>query len=366
MELKAIYRIQKEYLNLLTYNLALVSNLESSDIKLTYFFEEVSLFWRKRFEIINFFLNKIEVDDKCSFLAGAMYIDLINYGHYEFSSCGNFHIFTDPVTKMRTLFSKDTKGIDNLRAKEYLKKVIVDCIEVLTNYSEVFIVLPLNDIFLEDQEERNKFLMESSFLVVSSLFENPCNTEKEFIKKYHSIEEIEQDIKPELMDKFIFSDRYDLRLSLRERIENNLNEIFELEFLKQKLNEAEIFIMAVGQFSMQAMDIILISYSYKLIPFIRSEVVFNYLYIFYPIFNEDKIMVRLLEQTTVAYLFTKIYRTESFSKIEFSIFYNNVQGNKIIDEVIKISRIKEDCIFKLEVNQVASIIEEVYTKLFSI
>lgn len=113
--MKPIRKIQNEYLDFLKSNLALFSDANTNNIQLAYFFEEVSFFWLRRYEIINFFLSKIEIDDKCSFLAGAMYIDLQNFGHYEFAPCGKYHIFTDPVTKMRTFFSSESKDVNHKR-----------------------------------------------------------------------------------------------------------------------------------------------------------------------------------------------------------------------------------------------------------
>jgi len=357
IEMKPIRKIQNEYLDLLKSNMNLFSDSDTNKNQLAYFFEEVSFFWLRRYEIINFFLNKIEIEDKCSFLAGAMYIDLLNYGHYEFVPCGKYHIFTDPVTKMRTFFSNELKDINYRRAKEYLNIVVIDCINVLSNYSDIFIVLPLDDIFSKDQAERMKFLKESSFLFISSLLINPCSSEKEFINKYNSIKEIEHDIKPELLNKLIFNSKSDVSLSLEERIEKNLNDVFSISSLKQRMSEAEIFLMTVGQFFMQIMDVILIAYSYKLIPFIRSDVVFNYLLMAYSTFSENKVTVNLLEQTVIAYLFVKIYGSYDFSKLDFIKFYNNICNNKIIDSIIEKSRSKGNSVFDLQINDLTSIIK---------
>jgi hypothetical protein len=357
IEMKPIRRVQEQYLHLLKGYYALFTN-NASDIQLAYFFEEVSTFWRKNYEIINFFLNKITIDDKCSFLAGAMYIDLAHYGHYEFAPCGKYHIFTDPVTKMRTFFSRRATGVNKLRAKEYLNKVVLDCINVLSSYPDIFMVLPLDEIFSEDQDKRMEFLKDKSFAFISSLFTNPCETEEEFLDKYHSFNEIEKDIKPELIKKIILNDRNDINISLQERIEKNLDNVLKLDVLKKSMSEAEIFLMAIGQYFMQIMDIILISYSYKLIPFIRSEVVFNYLVLTYPIFSEDKDIVRLLEQTLVAYLFVKIHENYDFSKVDFYSYYENVSENRIIETVIEKSRIRVKNVFELKVSELAAILKE--------
>lgn len=202
-----------------------------------------------------------------------------------------------------------------------------------------------------------RFLKESSFLFISSLLVDPCPSEEEFVNKYNSIMAIERDIKPELLDKLIISTKSDVSLSLEERIEKNLNDILSISSLRQRMSEAEIFLMAVGQFFMQIMDVILIAYSYKLIPFIRSDVVFNYLLMAYSIFSENEITVKLLEQTVIAYLFVKIYGNYDFSKLDFVSFNNNICGNRIIDSVIEKSRPKGNSVFDLEINELTSIIK---------
>lgn len=109
---------------------------------------------------------------------------------------------------------------------------------------------------------------------------------------------------------------------------------------------------------MQIMDIILIAISYKLIPFVRSDVVFNYLLITYPMISEDKVAVTLLEQTTIAYIFQKMYGNYDFSSITFLDYYSHVSENRIIDSVIEKSRNKGDSIFDLQISEIASLIEQ--------
>lgn len=357
IELKPIITIQKEYLDLLSKSVGSLTE-ESTHIELTYFFEEVSLFWRRKYEIVDFFLRKIDTNDKTSFLAGAMYIDLTNDGHYEFAPCGKYRLFTDPVSKMRAFFSTESSVVKQKSARDYLFKVVKDCINVLSNYSDYFIVLPLNDVFSEEQEDRMAFLTGSSYSFVSSLFVSPCATEEVFLNRYHSFQEIEQDIRPDLLDKLILNDTSDVSISLQERIEKNLDNILSIDTLRQSMGDAEIFLMSIGQYFMQVLDIILIAYSYKLIPFIRSDVVFNYLLLTYPVFSDDKVVVAILEQTTVAYIFQKMYGNHDFSSIAFSDFYSHVSENRIIDSVIAKSRSRKDSLFKLQISDIASLMEE--------
>lgn len=145
---------------------------------------------------------------------------------------------------------------------------------------------------------------------------------------------------------------------MQERIEINLNDILTLDVLRKRMGDAEIFLMAIGQHFMQVMDIILIAYSHKLIPFIRSDVVFNYLIIIYPIFSEDKIAVTLLEQAIIAYIFQKIYGNYDFSSFKFSDFYTYVSDNRIIDSVIEKSRNKGNSIFNLQISEIALLLKE--------
>ncbi len=86
-------------------------------------------------------------------------------------------------------------------------------------------------------------MKKSSYSFISSLFfVNPCTTEEEFfLGKYHSLKEIEQDIRADLLDKLILNDKSDVSISLQERIEKNLNDILSLDVLRQRMGEAEIF-----------------------------------------------------------------------------------------------------------------------------
>jgi hypothetical protein len=69
-------------------------------------------------------------------------------------------------------------------------------------------------------------------------------------------------------------------------------------------------------------------------------------------------IVRLLEQTLVAYLFVRIYENYDFSKIDFHDFYQNVFENRVIDSVIEKSRTKGKNAFELKVRELAAILKE--------
>ncbi len=358
IEVKPIIKLQKDYLELLKMNYQVFSNSDVTHGEMAYFFEEVSIFWRRNYEIINFFFEKIDYKDKVSFLAGAIYIDLESLGHYEFAPCGKYRILSDPVTKMKGFFSGKSASINEEKVKEHLKKVLDDCMDVLASYSEFFIVLPLDAIFLRDEEERKKILKDSSFSFISDLFLDSCQSEEEFIEKYHSIAEIEKGIKPEFINLLIFNSKNDVNISLQERIEDSFNGILSISSLRDQLSETQIFLMAVGQFFMQILDVILIAFSYKLIPFIRSDVVFNYLLMVYPNFLDNYEVKKILEQAFVAHIFSKLYRGYDFSNINFNEFYNHVSENKIIDLVIEKSRSKGNSIFDLKSSDIAFMLKE--------
>lgn len=356
IEIRPIQEIQEEYLSLLRRHLELIK--QGDNEKQYYrFFEEVSLFWLTRKEIIHFFLNKIEFQDKCSFLAGAIYIDIENNGHYEFAPCGKIHIVNDPITKLRVFYTKNL-DINRQRVDEYLNRVVLDAIKVLSIYSGVFIYLPLDEIFSECQEEKIGFLKESSFCLISSIFTNPCKTEGEFISKYKTIEEIETDIDLKLLDMLIFTDTDDISLSLKDRIKRNIKESNVLTSSSlRKMNEAEIFLMVAGQYFMQILDIISVTISFKLIPFIRSEVIFNYFLLTYPLFKDNKSIIELLEHTLIAFIFNRIYKHYDFSKMDFEIFLDHVSQNKLIDSIILRSRLKGETVFSLKSEEINALLK---------
>lgn len=356
IEFKPIQKIQEEYLYLLKRNLNLLKQATNKEKQYYCFFEEISLFWLKKNEIIHFFLDKIELQDKCSFLAGAMYVDIENNGHYEFAPCGKIHIINDPITKLRVFYIKNL-DINRQRINEYFNKVITDAINILQKYPGTFIYLPLDEVFSEAQEDKEDFLKETSFWLISNLFNDPCKTEHEFLNKYQSIGEIEKDINPELRNMLIFTDADDKSLSLKDRIERNItaSNIFTSS-LRRKMSEAEIFIMVTGQYFMQILDIIAVTFSYTLIPFIRSEIVFNYLLMTYSLFEDNKSTIELLEQTLVAFIFTRIYRNYNFSRVDFNVFLDHVSDNKLIDSIILKSRLKVDTVFNLQPKELTSLL----------
>lgn len=86
IELKPIKRIMNDYKVLLERYETNLENFSITDYKRL--IGDVKMFWYRNRKSIEYFITHITEDDKVAFLAGAVRIDIVDNGHYEFVLVG--------------------------------------------------------------------------------------------------------------------------------------------------------------------------------------------------------------------------------------------------------------------------------------
>ena len=63
------------------------------------------MFWYRNRKSIEYFVSHITEDDKVAFLAGAVRLDIVSNGHYEYILVGRVRLINEPLLKMAILYN---------------------------------------------------------------------------------------------------------------------------------------------------------------------------------------------------------------------------------------------------------------------
>jgi len=331
-EIRPLRRIQLDYRELLRGYEDEIRGENITDYRLKALFEEVKIFWFKNQEYVSFLLNNVEYSDDVAFLAGAVYVDIVNAGHIEFSLLGSKRIINDPLSKMSGFFKWDTLPFDYSRIKNYVYTVGTDLIDLLDNFSCDFFVIPLGYIDNKREIKRLKELSSLAETCLLAAFDYKYSTRDNLVEGNNTYEDIEQNLNEEALRAFVYMSTDDAELSLRERIEQFCEDMMDYKALKEQQTEPEIFILVTIQNIMQCLDIFITASDHRMIPFIRNDVVFCYLAFLFNVI--EKIMSpEVLNKCIIAYIAQKRYE---FSAASYGEFIKEFGNGILISQVFKV------------------------------
>lgn len=329
-EIRPLRRIQLDYRELLRGYEDDIRKKDITDFRLKALFEEVKIFWFKNQGYVSFLLNNVEYTDDVAFLAGAVYVDIANAGHIDFSLLGRKRIINDPLSKMSGFFKGDTLPFDYSRIKNYVNSVGTDLIDLLDNFSCDFFVIPLGYVDNKRETERLKELSTLAETCVLAAFDYKYSTLENMGDENSTFEDIERNLNKNALSAFVYMSTDDAKLSLRERIEQYCEDMMDYQALKEKQTEPEIFILVTIQNIMQCLDIFITASDYKMVPFIRNDVVFCYLA---ALLNaiEKIVSSEILNKCIIAYIAQKRYE---FSPESYSEFIKEIGNGILINQVL--------------------------------
>lgn len=354
IESKPIIRIQKEYRELLAVYEEDLKQKSISDFKLKALFEEVKIFWYKNKSVISFFLNNLEFIDDVSFLAGAGYVDLPNNGHIDFTLLGKKRIINDPLSKISTFFQTDSSIFNYDEIKKYLYTSARDLFDVLDFWSEDFWVLPLDNITVQEHTQKMKELMILSQKCILELFDSQYETINIFLENNATFEDVEMHLNPSVLSCLVYSAASDTGLSLRKRIEKFCQETLDYNKIKSRISEPEIFLNVTTQNIMQCVNIFLTAQEYKIVPFIRNDIVIYYLTFLVNsishIVDQD-----MLNRCIIAYIAQVKY---DFSHMSYNDFVDTFGNGKLVNTVLDQMKLKDTLFPYATPNTIGTILDQ--------
>lgn len=355
-EIKPLRRIQLDYRELLRGYEDEIRKKDISDFRLKALFEEVKIFWFKNQEYVLFLLNNVEYTDDVAFLAGAVYVDIKNAGHIDFALLGSKRIINDPLSKMSAFFKGDALPFNYSRIKSYVYSVGTDLIDLIDNFSYDFYVIPLGYVDNEREAERLKELSDLAEACLLAAFDYKYNTLENMADENISFEDIERNLNKNASCAFVYMSANDAKLSLRERIEHFCEDMMDYQALKEQQTEPEIFILVTTQNIMQCLDIFISASEYKMVPFVRNDVVFCYLA---ALLNaiEKIVSPEILNKCIIAYIAQKRYE---FSSKSYSEFIKEFGNGILINQVLMVLKDGNRLFPASSLTDIAVILDEKY------
>lgn len=321
--LSKVCEVQSEYKELLQ---GLKNVVSSNDFR--YAIDEIGLFWFRKRHYTELILNYISDDSNAYFLAGGSYLDISCNEHYPFSSLGSIHIIDDPLAKFSETIKSSFDESTYFLLKEEIIASFYDDLEILENYNSIFILLPLT-CFAVTQHLPKEFA-ENALL---SFFKDGITIDQLFsVKDFSNLHEL---ISTDAERFILFSDNDKPQDSIEVKFNNFYVKHGNLT-AKQNVSFAQQSVLILLQDVLQALHILLIAFTYNIIPYIRSHVVHNYVTFFSPYFQDMSSYKNILVKSSYASLFYRLYNTNEISRlIDFKSYYQKINRSQPIDFIYR-------------------------------
>lgn len=329
VELKPIKRIVDEYRILLERYEDNLENFTISDYKRL--IGEIKMFWYRNRKSINYLLSHITEDDKVAFLAGAVRLDIMNNGHYEYVLVGKVRLINEPLLKMAAFYNGTEDEINFDYTNQYVKECIQDTLILLREYEDDFYILPIEYITMSECEEYSFALSDVAEKMILSMFSIEYNDIQDFCSRNKTYEDIENNLLPQIKNLLIFCGLEDLKMSLRGKCNNYLKSNGNIIPFMKNMGESQLFSLLVMQFCMQAIAIVMIMDMYHMIPFIRNDVTFQYFTILSQL---DIASVFIKQKYLNVYIPYVVQKTFDFSDYEYNFVKIHMGNEKMIDAII--------------------------------
>ncbi len=126
--------------------------------------DEIQCFWLDKKDILSFELENLTSEKKCFLLSGATYLDVKDNEHYIFKALGDEHIISDPLLKLEPFFRVSNQVFDR-GVIEVFRRAYSDVLNILSNFQNIFYILPIHQIANSDKREYMELLRDFFFKI---------------------------------------------------------------------------------------------------------------------------------------------------------------------------------------------------------
>ncbi|WP_167957290.1 hypothetical protein [Anaerosporobacter faecicola] len=351
--LEKIKDIQLEYLQLLQ---RVQTQLDSKDFLIIV--DEINVFWSTKKEIVKLFLRYVANNYNTYVFTGATFLDVEDKEQYPFCLLGDIHIIDDPLCKYSQVALMD---IDNKCFSLYTEQIILtaqDNIKILKDYSEYIVILPIRLLTEMDSQT----LIKASEQFFLSLFNNKLDSIKQYTQSYSSFEEIITDLKPGVEKSLVFNEYEIEGEGLKERFQRAFNDAPLPDNIPN--TEACKFWFCIFGYLNQSLDIMLTCAEYNLIPYLRSNVTFNYFIVLSQNFKSHTEYSEIISRCIVAHLLYNLFDKNMIKSIEFSEFFSIVNRLNFCEELFKCIDISKLMKYEVTIEDVNKLVKEHLKRLY--
>lgn len=317
--MRELCEIQEEYRQLLEelYD-------EKDKDEFLYVIDEISLFWYSKRNIVKLIMENISEDFDAYLFTGATYLDIEGGEHYPFVSLGKVHIVDDPLAKYAEVIKVNLNDSFYMMMKKQIILSFDDNLRILKGcFGKVFL-LPVTVINKTD----NELVKEGSEKVLVSMFKEGVSVKEIFEVK--SLSELSSMLKNGIQGHIVFLEGEDREENIMNRFATYLN---EMNNPFGDMQESHKFLYSILGFISQSLQILLCATQYKMVPYIRYGVTFNYLTIIGENFLDIPFMKEVIFKMAFTHLFYKKFEWELINLIEFNKYCEVVEKIDIIGQL---------------------------------
>ena len=357
-ELKAI---QRQYADLIT-------SFDFSQVDDSFYYKAVDLiekceqFWTRKSEQLSIILNDLTSCSRCYVLEGAVYLDVKNQGQYEFVTLGDYHFLNDPFVKMRHFFGLGKSAVTD-HCREYFIDAYNDTVSILKDYSEHLFFISLKVLCARQFDEDIAVGEKVYWDIISDALGKDYRSLEDLCTDYHTIDDIENAMRPEVNKHFIFSDRNDSNLSLKERVEKYCK-LSQSMIVFGEQTEIQKFFYSTKSLVEQAVHISLNCLQFNLHPFVRYEVAFHYLVLLLNCFSDEKSVENYLLDVIISYLISAYVIGDEIDSISFVDYYSRCKNGKLTNKLLSAIDVSDLGLSSLNLRKVMDDISNVYHTIF--
>lgn len=317
--MKELIHIQEEYKEILE---KLYNDKDNEDF--FYVMDEIGLFWYSNRNVVELILENISDNFESYLFTGATYLDIEAGEHYPFVALGKIHIVDDPLAKYAEVVKMNFNNDFYKVMKRQILLAFQDDLLVLRKCLGKIFLLPVTGMSkLEDGLIKN-----ASEKVILSMFKNDLSMKE--VLSMQTIRGIVDSMREGVKGNIIFFDDEDRTQDISERFNNYLE---EMKNSFGDIPDSIKFIYSIMGFVSQSLQILLSAAQYKMIPYIRYGVTFNYLSLIGENFLNIPFMKEVLYKTSFTYLFYKNFDFEINKAWSFDKYCKIVDNLDIISEL---------------------------------
>ena len=314
-------KIQKEYRQLLEelYD-------EKDKDEFVYVIDEISLFWYSKRNVIELIMGNISDNFDTYLFTGATYLDIGEGEHYPFVSLGKVHIVDDPLATYAEAIKMNLNDSFYKMMKKQIILAFDDDLRILEKCFGKVILLPVTLI----NRMEDDLIKEGSEKVLMSMFKEELTVKELFAVK--SLSKLTSMLKEGIHKQVAFLEGEDREENIMIRFENYLN---ETNNPFGDMPKSHKFLYSILGFITQSLQILLCATQYKMVPYIRYGVTFNYLTIIGANFLDIPFMKEVIFKMAFTHLFYKKFDWELIKLIDFKGYCDVVGQIDVIGQFEK-------------------------------
>ncbi len=299
---------------------------EKDKDEFVYVIDEISLFWYSKRNVVELIMENISDDFDAYLFTGATYLDIEEKEHYSFVSLGKVHVVDDPLAKYAEAIKVNLNDSFYRMMKKQIILAFEDNMRILEEcFGKVFL-LPVTLI----NRIEDGLVKEGSEKALVSMFKDELSIKEILVIK--SLSELVSMLKENIQEQIVFLEGEDRKEDIIIRFETYLN---EMDNPFEDMRECHKFLYTILGFISQSLQILLCAVQYKMVPYIRYGVTFNYLMIIGGNFLDVPHMQEMMFKIAFTHFFYKKFDWELTNLIEFNGYCDVVEQMDIIGQLEK-------------------------------